>query len=67
MILARQSGSLSPQGSEKAPGNCGEDPKELMGLTFGGQIFSSFGESERKEIWERIKQFDGIIPSLETF
>lgn len=38
-----------------------------MGLILSGQIFSSFGESERKQIWKRIKEFDGVIPSLETF
>ncbi|KAJ5461024.1 uncharacterized protein N7458_002576 [Penicillium daleae] len=51
----------------KAPGNCEKDAKEIMGLIFSGQIFPSFDESERKVIWERIKLFDGIIPSLETF
>ncbi|KAK5807568.1 hypothetical protein VI817_001826 [Penicillium citrinum] len=51
----------------KAPGNCEQDTKELMGLILSGQIFSSFGESDRKQIWKRIKEFDGVIPSLETF
>lgn len=51
----------------KAPGNCEKDAKELMGLILSGQIFSSFDESERKVIWERLKLFDGIILSLDTF
>ncbi|OKP12985.1 hypothetical protein PENSUB_1328 [Penicillium subrubescens] len=51
----------------KAPGNCKTDANKIKGLILGRQIFSSFDESQRKEIWRRIKHFDGIIPSLHTF
>ena len=51
----------------KAPRNCEKDSKYIKGLTLSGEIFSSFNESERKGIWKRIKKFDGIIPSLQTF
>ncbi|CBF84445.1 hypothetical protein AN9021.2 [Aspergillus nidulans FGSC A4] len=51
----------------KCPRVCEKDRKEVNGLVLSGQVFSSFSESERRNICRRLQSFDGIIPSLYTF
>ncbi len=52
-----------------APGACPNDHKRLYGLLSTGQIFGTFNESEREEIWERVcvVSQDCLIPTLFTF
>ncbi|KAJ5808839.1 hypothetical protein N7474_010108, partial [Penicillium riverlandense] len=40
---------------------------DIQGLLFSGQVFSQFNEDERSQIWERLKTFKGLIPSLHGF
>ncbi|KAK9604418.1 hypothetical protein V6Z93_002386 [Aspergillus fumigatus] len=50
-----------------APGKCRTDAKKARGLVLGGQVFAGFDDEERRLIWNRMQQFDGLIPSLYTF
>lgn len=50
-----------------APGKSRADGKTACGLVLSGQAFAEFSEEERRIIWNRLKDFDGLIPSLYTF
>lgn len=50
-----------------APGKCRSDAKTACGLVLSGQAFAEFNEDERRIIWSRMQNFDGLIPSLYTF
>ncbi|RDH30832.1 hypothetical protein BDQ94DRAFT_180863 [Aspergillus welwitschiae] len=50
-----------------APGRSRTDAKLACGLVLSGQAFAEFSEEERRIIWSRMKDFDGLIPSLYTF
>lgn len=50
-----------------APGKSCSDAKTACGLILSGQAFAEFNEEERTIIWNRMKDFDGLIPSLYTF
>ncbi|RAK94832.1 uncharacterized protein BO80DRAFT_420270 [Aspergillus ibericus CBS 121593] len=50
-----------------APGKSRADAKKACGLILSGQAFAEFSEEERRIIWSRMKDFDGLIPSLYTF
>lgn len=39
----------------------------VHGLVVSGQVFSEFNENERLVIWEKLRSFDGLIPSLYSF
>lgn len=45
---------------------CVESPS-VHGLVLSGQVFSEFDESERTEIWRKLRSFNGLIPSLYSF
>ena len=51
----------------KAPRASTLDAKSLCSQIKGGEIFSAFSEHERDEIWSRLQEVDGLIPSLFTF
>jgi hypothetical protein len=51
----------------KAPGASTLDAQFLRGQVLGGAIFSGFSDQERAIIWENIRAFKGIIPSLSKF
>ncbi|GAA87890.1 hypothetical protein AKAW_06004 [Aspergillus luchuensis IFO 4308] len=50
-----------------APGKSRTDAKSACGLILSGQAFAQFSEEERGIIWSRMKNFDGLVPSLYTF
>lgn len=50
-----------------APGKSRTDAKTACGLILSGQAFAEFRDEERRIIWNRMKDFDGLIPSLYTF
>ena len=50
-----------------APGKSRNDAKTACGLILSGQAFAEFSDEERRTIWNRMKNFDGLIPSLYTF
>lgn len=50
-----------------APGKSHTDAKKACGLILSGQAFAEFSDEERRTIWNRMKAFDGLIPSLYTF
>ncbi|KAA8652086.1 DUF3723 domain-containing protein [Aspergillus tanneri] len=50
-----------------APGKSRTDAKKAGGLILGGQAFAEFSEEERRIIWNRMKTFNGLVPSLYTF
>ncbi|KAL4801661.1 hypothetical protein BDV18DRAFT_164709 [Aspergillus unguis] len=50
-----------------APKRSRADEKQAQGLILSGQAFAEFSEDERRAIWNRLKDFDGLIPSLYTF
>ena len=51
----------------RAPGASTLDAQFLRGQVLGGAIFSGFSDQERAIIWENIRTFKGIIPSLSKF
>ena len=51
----------------RAPGVSTLDAQFLRGQVLGGAIFSGFSDQERAIIWEKIRAFKGIIPSLSKF
>ncbi|KAF2267287.1 hypothetical protein CC78DRAFT_551975 [Lojkania enalia] len=51
----------------KAPGNSKQDAQILHGRLLSGQIFSAFNRQERKNIWNKLRRTDRLIPSLFTF
>ncbi|RHZ60740.1 DUF3723 domain-containing protein [Aspergillus thermomutatus] len=50
-----------------APGKSRIDTKMARGLVLGGQAFADFSDEERRVIWKRLANFDGLVPSLYTF
>ncbi|KAJ5974799.1 hypothetical protein N7481_008506 [Penicillium waksmanii] len=50
-----------------APGKSRTDKKTACGLVLSGHVFAEFSGDERSAIWIRMKDFDGLIPSLYTF
>lgn len=50
-----------------APGKSRTDGKTACGLVLSGQAFAEFSDEERRIIWDRMKDFDGLVPSLYTF
>ena len=50
-----------------APGVSREDARTVHGWVLSGEVLGEFSEAERSRMWERLKQFDGLIPSLYTF
>lgn len=50
-----------------APGKSRNDAKKACGLILSGQAFAEFSDEDRRTIWNRMKNFDGLIPSLYTF
>lgn len=50
-----------------APGKSRIDTKIACGLVLGGQAFAEFSDEERRVIWNRLANFDGLVPSLYTF
>ncbi|PYH60299.1 uncharacterized protein BO96DRAFT_497933 [Aspergillus niger CBS 101883] len=50
-----------------APKKSRTDAKKACGLILSGQAFTEFSEEERRIIWRRMKDSDGLIPSLYTF
>jgi hypothetical protein len=50
-----------------APGKSRIDSKIACGLVLGGQAFAEFSDEERRVIWNRLANFDGLVPSLYTF
>ena len=50
-----------------APGVSAADSREVHGLVISGQVFSEFTAEERELIWNKLKAFDRLIPSLYTF
>jgi hypothetical protein len=51
----------------KAPRTSTADAKLLRGQLQGGFIFSAFNDQARADIWTRLREVDGLIPSLSTF
>ena len=43
------------------------DAQILRGKMLGGELFRSFSQQERKEIWIRLQSFKGLVPSLFEF
>ncbi|KAJ0418856.1 hypothetical protein BJY00DRAFT_324647 [Aspergillus carlsbadensis] len=50
-----------------APGKCRTDAQKARGLVLGGEVFAGFDDERRRLIWNRMQEFDGLIPSLYTF
>jgi hypothetical protein len=50
-----------------APGVSRVDAKTVHGWVISGEVLGGFSETERSHMWERMQQFDGLIPSLHTF
>ncbi|RAH76682.1 hypothetical protein BO86DRAFT_383627 [Aspergillus japonicus CBS 114.51] len=50
-----------------APGTSPDDAKSAQQVILTGQVFPDFDEDRRTEIWDRLKGFKGLIPSLRTF
>jgi hypothetical protein len=51
----------------RAPRASTRDADDVRPMVLGGQIFSAFSESERKEIWAHLEIVEGLILSLHTF
>lgn len=51
----------------KAPKASITDAKNIHGLVISGQIFGAFDIQIRERIWNKLKVFDGLIPSIHTF
>lgn len=43
------------------------DARTVRGWMISGEVLGEFSEMERSNMWERMQQFDGLIPSLHTF
>ncbi|EED23183.1 conserved hypothetical protein [Talaromyces stipitatus ATCC 10500] len=50
-----------------APGRSRVDARTVRGWVISGEVLEEFSETERSSMWERMQQFDGLIPSLHTF
>lgn len=50
-----------------APGRSRVDARTVHGWVISGEVLREFSEAERSNMWERMQQFDGLIPSLHTF
>lgn len=50
-----------------APGKSRTDRTTACGIVLSGQGFAEFSDEERRIIWSRMQNFDGLIPSLYTF
>ncbi|KAJ5976578.1 hypothetical protein N7481_010285 [Penicillium waksmanii] len=50
-----------------APGKSHADEREACGLVLSGLVFAEFSADERNAICAKMKDFDGLIPSLYTF
>jgi hypothetical protein len=50
-----------------APGKSRTDERKVCGLVLSGHVFAEFSADERNAIWAKMKDFDGLIPSLYTF
>lgn len=50
-----------------APGKSRTDGRIACGMVLSGQAFAEFSDEERRIIWSRMQDFDGLIPSLYTF
>lgn len=50
-----------------APGKSRTDGTTACGMILSGQAFAEFSDEERRIIWSRMQNFDGLIPSLYTF
>jgi hypothetical protein len=51
----------------KAPRFSTRDSQTIEGQLRSGQIFKPFTAEERQAIWELLRSFDGLIPSLSSF
>lgn len=49
-----------------APGKSRNDAKTACGLILSGQAFTELSDEERRTMWDRMKDFDGLVPSLYT-
>ncbi|OJD09844.1 hypothetical protein ACJ73_10061, partial [Blastomyces percursus] len=49
------------------PGISAADARTVEGLVLSGDLFFDFRRQERTTIWEEIRKFDGLIPSLFSF
>ncbi|PGG99690.1 hypothetical protein AJ80_09304 [Polytolypa hystricis UAMH7299] len=43
------------------------EAKKVQGLILSGQIFADFDEDGRAAIWEKLRLFNGLVPSLHSF
>ncbi|QSS63937.1 hypothetical protein I7I51_00998 [Histoplasma capsulatum] len=43
------------------------EAKVVRGLVTSGQIFTDFDEDERDAIWEKLRSFGALVPSLNSF
>lgn len=43
------------------------DAQVLRGKVLGGEVFRTFNQREREEIWIRLQSFKGLVPSLYGF
>ena len=43
------------------------DADTLESKILAGEVFGSFGQQARTEIWDRLRTFKGLVPSLYTF
>ncbi|KAJ5216815.1 hypothetical protein N7468_009823 [Penicillium chermesinum] len=50
-----------------APGVSSKDRITVKGLVHSGEVFPGFTASERSSIWKRLRNIEGVIPSLHTF
>lgn len=51
----------------KAPRYSSQDTRTIQGQLLSGEIFGAFTLEERQAIWEQLRSFDGLIPSLFSF
>ncbi len=51
----------------KAPWASTTDAKILRGKVLAGEIFGLFSQQEREQIWIRLQNFKGVVPSLFEF
>jgi hypothetical protein len=51
----------------RAPWASTADANFVRPKVLGGEIFSTFSEGQRKQIWARLERVDCLIPSLHTF
>jgi hypothetical protein len=50
-----------------APGASHLDARKVQGWLASGEIFREFSVAERNRMWDWLRCYDGIIPSLRTF